>query len=141
MKGTHRLIVHGAIMKDEKLLILKRTEMDGEKLNVFPEYWDFPGGSVDSLELPTNALIREVKEETNLNVAVTQIIYEQSNIDDGKGLVFSTLIYLCKVEDSNFSVKLNPNEHTDYEFVNLSEIKSKYQIVPYVSNLIKKNLI
>lgn len=140
MKGTHRLIVHGLIRVNEDILILKRTKYDGDKLNVYPEYWDFPGGSVDELELPSDALIREVKEETNLDVIPVKIIKEKSNIDEKKGLVFTTLEYECNIADSNIDVKTNEEEHSEYRFINSKEIDDSMKLVPYVEEiLINKN--
>ncbi len=42
----------------------------GNRLNAEPEKWDFAGGTVEKGELPADAFIREVFEETDSNVII-----------------------------------------------------------------------
>lgn len=53
MQATHRLIVHGLMRVNGKYLIIKRTAIKRGKPNVFPRYWDIPGGLVEAGETPT----------------------------------------------------------------------------------------
>ena len=59
----NKLIVHGLMKINDKYLVIKRSIIKRGKPNVYPEYWDIPGGSVEDFETPGEALIREVKEE------------------------------------------------------------------------------
>ena len=59
----NKLIVHGLMKINDKYLIIKRSIIKRGKPNVYPEYWDIPGGSVEDFETPVEALIREAKEE------------------------------------------------------------------------------
>ena len=56
--------------KDGKILILKRSV--DSKTN--PGKWELPGGKVDQGELFDKALIREVFEETQLNISLDNVI-------------------------------------------------------------------
>ena len=56
---------------NDKYLVIKRSIIKRGKPNVYPEYWDIPGGSVEDFETPVEALIREAKEEANLDVELT----------------------------------------------------------------------
>ena len=47
-----------------KILITKR-----QNKNFLPGLWEFPGGKIEKKETATQAIIREVKEETNLTVS------------------------------------------------------------------------
>ena len=47
-----------------KILITKR-----QNKNFLPGLWEFPGGKIEKNETATQAIIREVKEETNLTVS------------------------------------------------------------------------
>lgn len=57
--------VGAVIVKDGKALILQRHKNE----NTYPEMWELPSGKKELLEPVENALIREVKEETGLDVA------------------------------------------------------------------------
>jgi len=53
------------IVKNKKdILILKRPPGEGW----MPEKWGLPGGHIEENELPKDAAVREVKEETNLDL-------------------------------------------------------------------------
>ena len=42
----NKLIVHGLMKINGKYLVIKRSIIKRGKPNVYPEYWDIPGGSV-----------------------------------------------------------------------------------------------
>ena len=56
-----RLTVGAIIEKDGKILLAKRNH------EPFKDYWYLPGGHVEIGETAEQAIIREVKEETNLD--------------------------------------------------------------------------
>lgn len=47
-----KLIAHALIEKDGKYLLIKRSKIKRGSPNMYPEYWDIPGGSVEEDELP-----------------------------------------------------------------------------------------
>jgi len=55
-----------AIILDDqrRVLLCHRRDLD---------LWNLPGGGVESGELPTEAVVREVKKETGLDVAVVHL--------------------------------------------------------------------
>jgi len=139
MDATHRLIVHGLMKVEDKYLLIKRTEIKRGKLNAYPRYWDIPGGMVEEDELPTDALIREAKEEVNLDVKVNKIIHEDSNLDKDKNIVFTRLVYLCDVLNNDISnIKLQIDEHDDYKLINSLEEMKDEKIVGYIQDILKK---
>lgn len=140
MKVTNRLIVHGLMKVEDKYLLIKRTEIKRGKPNMYPKYWDIPGGMVEKNELPKEALVRETKEEVNLDVKVNEIIYEDSNFDRNKDIVFTRLVYLCDVINNDKSnIILQVDEHDDFKLINsLDEMKNE-KIVGYVEDILKTN--
>ena len=46
----NKLIVHGLMKINDKYLVIKRSIIKRGKPNVYPEYWDIPGGSVEDFE-------------------------------------------------------------------------------------------
>lgn len=67
MKPAYGLTVRGVIKNsDDEILIVKRHP----KSRTDPEMWELPGGKVEKKEHFADALVREIKEETNLDCEV-----------------------------------------------------------------------
>lgn len=136
MSATHRLVVHGIMKVDEKILVTKRTLEEYGKPNTYGGYYDVPGGGVDKGETPKDAVIRETKEEVNLDIDVEKIIFEDSNYDKEKNIVFTRLAYLCTIKDFSI-IKLDENEHSEYKLIkNISELNNE-KIVPFLQEILQ----
>lgn len=137
----NKLIVHGVLQIEDRVLLIQRSKIKRGKQNVYPLYWDVPGGSVEEGELPTEALIREFWEEVQLHVAVKDIIHEDSNFDHAKNIVFTRLVYNCHLLNQNDELKvvLDPEEHFEFRWIkNMEElIAAKEHIVPYLLQILK----
>ena len=133
MSFYNKLIVHGLMKVNDKYLVIKRTATKRGKQNSYPLYWDIPGGMVEEGELPTDALIRESKEEVNLDIIVKNIIHEDSNLDTEKNIVFTRLVYLCEVLNNDISnIKLQLDEHSEFKLINSLDEMSDEKIVNYL---------
>jgi 8-oxo-dGTP diphosphatase len=53
------------IMKEGKVLVTQRSE----KMNL-PLKWEFPGGKIDPNETDIDCIIREIKEELNIEIEI-----------------------------------------------------------------------
>ena len=62
------LCVDGILVKDRKILLLKRN------VEPFKGYWHVVGGHVEETETLRDALKREFREETGLNISVGNLI-------------------------------------------------------------------
>ena len=65
-----KLIQKAVIKQGDKYLIGLRSE----NAKYFPLHWDFPGGKLEPDEDPFEGIVREVKEETNLDVRALAVI-------------------------------------------------------------------
>ena len=76
---TLRTRYQGAIIQNHSLLLLRhRHHATGRT------YWVFPGGGLDEGETEERCVMREMKEETDLDVDVERLLFEEpNNIDDG----------------------------------------------------------
>ena len=138
MNFYNKLIVHGLMKVNDKYLVIKRTAIKSGKTNSYPLYWDIPGGMVEDGELPTDALIRESKEEVNLDIIVKNIIHEDSNLDTEKNIVFTRLVYLCEVLNNDISnINLQLDEHTDFKLINSLDEMSNEKVVDYLIQVFK----
>lgn len=106
----------------QKILLLQ--ELRGDKL-----LWGPPGGGLKAHEDPLTAIVREVKEETDLDINITNLIgiytCDRGDNKTGIGFVFQG-IFLGKGE-----ININKSEINDYKFFTFEEIKE----------LLKKDLI
>ena len=132
---TVKLIAHTLIEKDGKYLLIKRSKIKRGLPNVYPSYWDIPGGSVEENELPSEAALREAIEEVNQKLRINKIIHEDSQFDASKDTVFTRLVYAGEIlEERDFI--LDPEEHTDFKWISsLKDIESNL-VVPYLLEIL-----
>ena len=132
---TVKLIAHTLIEKDGKYLLIKRSKIKRGLPNVYPSYWDIPGGSVEENELPREAVLREAIEEVNQKLRINKIIHEDSQFDASKDTVFTRLVYAGEIlEERDFI--LDPEEHTDFKWISsLKDIESNL-VVPYLLEIL-----
>ena len=105
--------VGGLVINDAGELLLVRRARDPGKGK-----WGLPGGFVDRDETIEQALIREVHEETSLQVIESQYLTSFPNLYDYADLVSPVidLFYLCRVGDP-LQVRLAADELTSYLWV------------------------
>ncbi|MDR3582153.1 MAG: NUDIX hydrolase [Candidatus Pacebacteria bacterium] len=126
------LIIHTVIYGDEgKVLVIKRSKIN----DVLAEYWDIPGGTLEDGEDPAVGAIREIKEETGLDVQTPRLFFEYSNVDVGKNKQFVTLVFMAKYPGGE--ITLNPEEHEEYTWIDPSEV-GNYKTVAYLEECLKE---
>ena len=109
-----------AILNESKkqILMLKRADSGN---------WTLPGGTVELNENLTDCAIREVKEETGLNIKILDIIgtYTNPNIrteySDGEVRREFTIVYYGVSTDNE--VKID-EESTEYSWIKFEDIKN-----------------
>jgi len=112
-----RIAAKSFIVDNDKLLILKRRPNDVQK----PSIWEIPGGRLELGEDPKEGLIREAKEETNLDIKIkSPLNVKHFTRDDGQTITM--LIFLCQALINE--IKLS-EEHTEFEWINLEKAKDK----------------
>jgi len=70
MTSTKVLAASGIILKEQKILLIKRSNYT----KIYPGFWACPGGRAEPSETAEQNVIREVKEEVNLNFTPTEIL-------------------------------------------------------------------
>lgn len=114
--GAQQISVGAIIVKDSKILCLKRVEND-----FLGGYLDLPGGGVDKGEGVIEALSREVKEETNLDVISVEKYVSYFDYKSGSGKKTRQLSFYVIVKDS--PIELNPKEHSAYYWLAVGDLE------------------
>lgn len=111
--GVQQLVVGAVVQHDGKVLLLQRPEDD-----FMGGIWELPSGKVEPGETLDQALIREVKEETGLDVAAARTYLGSFDYESGSGK---------KSRQFNFAVDIaSPEpvqlqEHDAYTWTALTE--------------------
>ena len=94
-------------------------------------FWEFPGGKVEKDETPENALIREVKEELNVNINNKCIAPLSFSEFDYKNFHLLLLLYICR----RWEGKPLSMEENELKWVKPSMLR-KYKMPPADDSLI-----
>lgn len=95
--------VAAVIVKNSKMLMVKRSR------EPYKNTWMFPAGFVNFSEHPLEALAREVREETGLNVKKAIFLEVIQEIDDPRAPGHFCFFY--KVDVSKGSIKTDKSEN------------------------------
>lgn len=97
--------------EDKKILLVKSTYQ-----RFHP--WGLPGGSLEYGEHPEKAVIREVLEETGLNICIERFLLVNSWRPDRVGLY-----YLCRIVDGTFHPSEEVSEFSYFSLEDLPDIR------------------
>ena len=114
-----RVRVAGILIEDDRILLIEHTKNNRK-------YWLVPGGGVDWGESAAEALIREFKEETSLDIEVEKFLFISETIaPDKQKHVINLYFKIKKAENSSNIMKLGEEEMlTDLRFIPEDEIKN-----------------
>lgn len=105
-------VVAPIIQKENKILATKRGY--GEFINM----WEFPGGKIESGETKEQALVREIKEELNIEINVDKfaidIEYQYPNF-----YLFMSC-FMCSIKEGSIELL----EHNDGKWITKEELNT-----------------
>lgn len=107
-------VVGAAIIKNQKVLAMQRSET-----MTLPGLWEFPGGKIEADESEEEALVREIKEELNIDIEILDYVNEASYPYD-----FGTVclkVYTAQIIEGEISLE----EHSDGKWLAADEL---YQV-------------
>ena len=109
------MIIVGFIVRNDKIFVAKRAETK----NIFPDRFELVGGHIDLGETPEQALIREVKEEIDLDVTIGALVGAFTFYLDGEFKI--ELAYMCYPTDET-EPTLNPADHSQSHWIARDEL-------------------
>jgi len=105
----------GAIIRDSHILLIKHHENESGK-----SYWILPGGGIEPGESEEDCVIREIKEETNLEVRIVSLILDEPN--PTKSTYLSRKTYHCEPNIGEASPGFEP-EPEAASWYSITEVK------------------
>ncbi len=127
-----------AVIRNTKNQVLIAKRKDEDTIGAH-DMWELVGGKIEFGETPEQALIREVKEETGLDVKITRLIpivksqvWEKKNGDKTQVILIS---YECLAEDASQLKQNLIDEVQEAKFINISELDD-YNFLPLDKELI-----
>ena len=113
-----KIVVSIALINNENEILLSKRP----KKKHLSGFWEFPGGKVEEGETPEKALIREVKEELNIDINDKCIAPLSFSEFDYNNFQLLLLLYICRRWDgvpmsmeNNKLEWVKPNMLRDYK--------------------------
>ena len=153
MKNTNNLPyrqgIQAYIFNEQNKLLIITTKGD-------ENFWKVPTGGIDDGELPKETVLRELKEELNIEVIILKELVKKNKYEWPEKFIEKSgykyrgqeqTIFITTLK-SNQKIKPCPKEINEYKFVSLNEtnkylkLKSQQEAIEEISttyfNLIKK---
>ncbi|KKP46241.1 MAG: Mutator MutT related protein [Candidatus Woesebacteria bacterium GW2011_GWA1_33_30] len=133
---NQKVVVGGVIVNENKVLIVQRASDE----EAYPDLWELPSGKKEPLEKVTDAIIREVKEETGLTTEIIKMVdvfnFSVEKPDETRDV--TQINFLLKLIGSS-EVKLS-EEHQNFAWITKDEINN-YNLSEETKSAIIKSFI
>lgn len=110
------------IINDQNELLLQQRNKSPEK-----EYWSIPGGKVEMFETFDQAVKREVKEETGVDIEVIELLGICDHIVPNEKVHWVSPAYLCKITKGEPTI-MEPKKHIDMKWFSLEQLPQNLTI-------------
>jgi 8-oxo-dGTP diphosphatase len=128
-----KVVLAAVIMKDDKILILQRSKDE----DIFPNMWELPSGKKEPLETSETSLLREVKEETGLDIKIIMPFFVfDYQIEKPEEIRDSTQINFLATPIGNKQIKLS-SEHQNFAWIQKDEV-NQYELSKATKQVIQK---
>ncbi|MGP1570367.1 MAG: NUDIX domain-containing protein [Eubacteriales bacterium] len=117
------------IFDDDKRILLVSQEHDGKII------WMVPGGGVEENENSKDAAIREIKEETGLDIEIESLLWHVEEVSEDRGQRFVNF-FKAKVVGGELALGIDPEFSAqeqvmrELKFVSQDEIQKLEHVYP-----------
>lgn len=119
------------IIDNGKILLTQRSSND----KLLALKWEFPGGKIEEGESEKNCLIREIKEELNLDINVKSFFFKNTHNYGEKEIELN--FFICEIKKGNLKL----NVHNDFCWVTKEEL-TKFDLaeadIPVINQIMSK---
>lgn len=119
MKFSGRTVTAIIEFPNGKILLVKRGTI------VFKGYWALPGGKVNADETIEHAVLREVKEETGLEVKIVRKVgeYQEAGFQDGREYDYDAACF--QVRPTGGNIKKQEREIKEIKLFSIRDLPEK----------------
>ena len=113
-KPLDSLIVLIAMLNDKDEVLLLKRKPDAH----CPDVWSFPGGKAEDDEMPLDAAIRELDEETGVKGKLWRHIGKHAHSYEDRSLAF--IFFFCRYDG-----KADIQAESEYEWCSIDNLQAK----------------
>jgi 8-oxo-dGTP diphosphatase len=136
-RREQKVVASAIILRGSHVLIVLRPKDDKS----FPEKWELPGGTLEFGESPRQAVVREVKEETGLEIEPRRVVSVEQYLTalprtDRQTIQITYLVRANSLRD----LRLNKKEHLQYAWVKRRDLDG-YSLVPIMKKILLDSFV
>jgi 8-oxo-dGTP diphosphatase len=126
------VLVTAALIKSGNKILIAQRNPDAKNQ---PNKWEMPGGKVELGEDPKDTIVREIKEELDMDVSVVSLFDAFSHVYERPDGVLHVVVlaYICTSNSETF----NLIDAQDAKWVTMSDL-SQFEYVPGDPEVINK---
>jgi 8-oxo-dGTP diphosphatase len=111
----HLEVVAGIIIYDDKILCMQRNV---GKYDYISYKYEFPGGKIEEGESKAEALMRELREEMELEVSISDKDFFMTVTHEYPDFLITMHSFICKTDTMEFVRK----EHINHQWLKVNEL-------------------
>jgi ADP-ribose pyrophosphatase YjhB (NUDIX family) len=116
------------VVNGDQLLLVRRAKAP------FAGYWDIPGGFCNPTELPRDGAVREVREETGLDITITGLLgMWMDRYVEGHTIQDTLNIYFTATVSGDVDPVVDPVEVTEIGWFHRDELPSQIAFADHAS--------
>ena len=139
-KYCHLVDVHVLVIKDRKLLLLKRRDLVNKE---FDGLWHLPSGKLEYGEDASTGASRELEEETGIQLNAKDLTLSSVVHTNQSGNIARLgMFFVCEIANDLQAINTEPDKCYEIAWLDLDKLPTN--IVPYtllgVQNYLNKNV-
>lgn len=115
------------IVDSNNRLLLQLRNKEPEK-----GYWSIPGGKVELFERMEDAVVREIKEETDVEIEIIDLLGICNHIVESEHAHWMSPSFLCKIKQGVPKI-MEPTKHIDLKWFEIDNLPENITVTTKVA--------